>query len=654
MLDIMAPLGRRGMIALAFFFMPWVYANSDTRDSWLEVRSPDFIVCSNAGEKKAREVAREFEAIRSAYHQALPKLRLDLGKPIVILALKDENSMKMLLPAYWEQKGHVHPSGVYLHGEEKHYVALRTDAQGENPYHAVYHEYTHALMHVNFPPLPAWLDEGLAEFYGNTSISEKEFRMGAADRAHLLLLQQSKLIPVGVLLGIDHSSPYYNEQNRASLFYAESWALVHFLMVDPYARKEQLLWHFLQAWQQSGKQGEAARQTLGDLKRFGERIESYARQSAFYVVRLPSSAQANEKRYESRPMTRGESLALRGDFQLQTGHMLEARALLDEAIQQDPNLAEAHEVLGRYNLRQGDMQNAAKELQRARELNSKSFLTYYYGAILDLRQPGGAPEIWEKAEDSLEKAVALNPNFAPAYANLASLYLMRREAQDKALAAARRATELEPGIIAYSVTLGYVLMNMNRNEEARALAARLCAAAKTPAEVSEAKAFQENVEARLQVVARFPAPRGTQAVSESGMSSGRNEESLQTLESAGPGTAAAVKPPEQPAAASNVLRKPEPAVRDPVTNARTYEMTGKITALNCSLVPEVTLTLSLGFISMKLHSADLSKITVNDSARSAEAPAARCAAWTGRGAKMLYHLTPGQNFDGELTAIRFF
>jgi tetratricopeptide (TPR) repeat protein len=329
--------------------------------------------------------------------------------------------------------------------------------------------------------------------------------------------------------------------------------------------------------------------------------------------------------------------------------MLEARALLDEAIQQDPNLAEAHEVLGRYNLRQGNVEDATKELQRATELNSKSFLTYYYAAMLDLGQPGGTPENWEKAEASLEKAVALNPNFAPAYANLASLYLMSREAQDKALAAARRATELEPGTISYSVTLGYVLMNMNRNEEARALAARLCAAAKTPAEVSDARTFQESVEARLQVVAQFPAPKQTQAVSES---SGRNEESLQLQESAGPGTAATVKPPEEPAAAANPLRKHAPP--DAVTNARTYEMTGRITALNCSRAPEVTLTLSLGSISMRLHSADLSKITVNDSASSAEAPAARCAAWRGRGATMLYHLTSGQNFDGELTAIRFF
>jgi tetratricopeptide (TPR) repeat protein len=637
MLDIMAaerPVGRRGLIALAFLLIPSAYAHSESKDSWLEVRSPNFIVCSNAGEKKAREIAREFEAIRSAYHEALPKLRLDLGKPIVILAVKNEDSMKALLPGYWEQKGHVHPAGIYVRGEDKHYVALRTDAQGASPYHTVYHEYTHALMHVNFPPLPTWLDEGLAEFYANASIGAKEFRMGAADSAHLVLLQQSKLIPVDVLLEIDHRSPYYNEQDRASIFYAESWALVHFLMVDPYARKEQLLLHFLQAWQQRGNQREAARQTFGDLKRFSERIETHARQTAFYVIRLKSSVEDHEQTYQTRAISPGESLTLRGDFQLHTGRMSEARALLEEAMEREPNLAEAHEGLGHYYLWQHDLENAGNELQRATELNSKNFLTYYTSAMLNLQNGMGTPENLQQAEASLEKAVELNPKFAPAYANLASLYVMRREAQEKALAAALRATELEPGTMAYAVTLGYILMNMNRNEEARTLAARLSQAAQTPAEVSSAKAFQENVEARLRLPAQLAVSKETQA------------------EDSESGSTTALKPPEEPRTPSNLLRGPD--VPEPRMNARIYEMKGTITTLSCSPTSEVTVVLSAGLISMKLHSRDMSKITLNDHAPTAKSPAARCTAWRGRSAIMFYHLTPGGNFDGELTAIRFF
>jgi Tfp pilus assembly protein PilF len=400
---------------------------------------------------------------------------------------------------------------------------------------------------------------------------------------------------------------------------------------------------------------EAARQTFGDLKRFAERIESYARQSAFYAVRLKSSVQTNDKGYESRPLPAGESLALRGDFHMHMGRITEARAMLEEALQQDPNLAAAHEGLGNYYFRQHDVENAGKELQRATELNSKSYLTYYFAAMLNLQQPGGTPENWGGAEASLEKAIALNPNFAPAYANLASLYSMRREAQEKALSAARRASELEPGTIAYSVTLGYVLMNMNRNDEARALAARLVAAANTPAEISSAKAFQENVETRLRFQAQFPAPADTQMdESESGLAV-KNEadgKGMRATEPTNIRTAAAVNHGDVPRADTTIARKP--AVAEPVTSGRIYEMTGKITVLDCSRAPEVTLTLNLGFITMKLHSADLNKIGAKGPARNAKTPAAVCAMWKGRSAKMSYHLTPGQAFDGELTSVHFF
>src|SRR5271165_1457704 len=77
----------------------------DAKDVWLEVRSPHFVVASNAGEKQARQVAQQFEEIRGVFQTAFPKLRLDPGKPIIILAAKNENSMKALIPGFYEQKG---------------------------------------------------------------------------------------------------------------------------------------------------------------------------------------------------------------------------------------------------------------------------------------------------------------------------------------------------------------------------------------------------------------------------------------------------------------------------------------------------------------------------------------------------------------------
>jgi hypothetical protein len=39
-----------------------------SKDAWVEVRSPNFTVISNAGDKEARRVADQFEQFREVFH----------------------------------------------------------------------------------------------------------------------------------------------------------------------------------------------------------------------------------------------------------------------------------------------------------------------------------------------------------------------------------------------------------------------------------------------------------------------------------------------------------------------------------------------------------------------------------------------------------
>ena len=97
--------------------------------------------------------------------------------------------------------------------------------------------------------MPMWLAEGLAEFYGFTQIRESSVETGIPDREQLDMLRTHKLIPLNVLFTVDHSSSYYNESEKTSIFYAESWLLTHYLMIgNPEAHK--LLVKYLQALNQ--------------------------------------------------------------------------------------------------------------------------------------------------------------------------------------------------------------------------------------------------------------------------------------------------------------------------------------------------------------------------------------------------------------------
>src|SRR5580704_4801649 len=80
---------------------------------WVEVRSPNFVVVSNAGEGQARKTAIQFEQIRSLFRDSLPYVKQHASPLITIFAVKDEGSLQGLLPEDFAEKNHVHHSGMF-------------------------------------------------------------------------------------------------------------------------------------------------------------------------------------------------------------------------------------------------------------------------------------------------------------------------------------------------------------------------------------------------------------------------------------------------------------------------------------------------------------------------------------------------------------
>jgi hypothetical protein len=115
--------------------------SSDVRaaDPWIEVKSPNFTVISNAGERSTRKLVWQLEQMRSAMVALWSWAKPDLNKPLSVIVVKDENSMRALAPQYWEQRGSVRPASLWVTGPDQHYLVLRTDVQADdratiNPY----------------------------------------------------------------------------------------------------------------------------------------------------------------------------------------------------------------------------------------------------------------------------------------------------------------------------------------------------------------------------------------------------------------------------------------------------------------------------------------------------------------------------------------
>src|SRR6185436_6666608 len=86
-------------------------------------------------------------------------------------------------------------------------------------------------------PSPAWFNEGLAELYSTVAITNNGVVLGRPIHRHITSLKENTLLPLRLLFEVDYKSPYYNESHKQSIFYAESWALMHYLMVNKNAAR---------------------------------------------------------------------------------------------------------------------------------------------------------------------------------------------------------------------------------------------------------------------------------------------------------------------------------------------------------------------------------------------------------------------------------
>src|ERR1700674_246722 len=467
----------RSLLALCILLLCGRGATPDRADQWIEVRSPHFVVASEVGEKRARRIAQQFEQLRAVFHSSCPAFRADPGQPILIIAVKDEDAMKEWLPQYWQDKGQLHPSGLYSGQEDKHFVLLRMDSTEENPYHTICHEYAHALLYLNFRSLPLWLNEGLSEFLGNCSIGDKEVRVGEADRDHLRRLKESSLLPAEELLRVDKSSSYYNEQGRASIFDAEGWALVHYLLLDPAARKQEILQKFLAAWQESGDQTDAARGSLGDVPHFDAVLGNYASQPSVSMSTVATVQEVAADSYTEQSLSAAEVFVLHGDFFVHMDQAEPGHRLILQALQLAPNLGAAHEARGVYHYTESNYLDARREMGEAIRLGGASFMASFLRGKLLLDGSSFSEETLHTAQKDLETAVRQNPEYAPAFYWLSLVYSHSQKTQSQAIAAAARATELDPRQIAYLVNLGHLLLNNHREEEAGSVTEKVLKAA---------------------------------------------------------------------------------------------------------------------------------------------------------------------------------
>jgi hypothetical protein len=461
------------MSVARIFLKRWVFvlfaclSASAGEKTWVEVRSPHFRVISDGNDHDARRVAREFEQMRAVFSNGFPGFQLDSGAPLLVLAPRDESSMKALAPEFWKRKG-ARPAGFFRHGREKKFAVVQLDDVRPGAYQVVYHEYAHSLLHINFHWIPLWLDEGLADFYGSTRFEQSRILVGAPS-TRFQVLGSRPLIPVATLLAVNQGSPYYHDEDKIQMFYAEAWALTHCLIFGPDMGQGKKMNEFLALLQTGMEQTKSFQQVFGDPKDIDTKLGQYVSKFVLPTWFVKNPPQTDEKTFTVRTLAPAETSAELGGYHLWSHDLNDAKPLIEEALKADPKLPLAHENMGFVDFAEGKDEDAAHEFARAYELDDKQYLSLFYRTMLSPISQSDVPADQGAFRDALLNTIRLNKGFAPAYVELGRL-AVRQGNPAVALTIARKAEQLEPSRAGYHLLSGQILLRLGRGPEAAASA----------------------------------------------------------------------------------------------------------------------------------------------------------------------------------------
>ena len=596
---------------------------------WIEVHSTHFSVLTDGSEKRGREVALRMEQMRSVFGQLILKDKLKMPVPITVVALKSDKQYGLIAPAKQSMA-----AGFYVPGSDRVYIVLNLFEA--DPWQAVAHPLAHYLLNFNYPPAQGWFDEGLAEYFGSIHIGKQveiggdpelqpewhedifdEMRRDSKKPQSLTQLLSSPVwLSMADLFTMKHDSSGMREGTHNTLYYAQSWMVVHYLAnknkmpeVGTYFdlalnQKVPVEKAVVQAFDMSPEQMEQAVKTyFNTLSALGIALDQSKKPVGNPVdIQQPDHFaipfDADDIGIAVSPVKDEEARAVIDDVMARVPEHRD-QALHDlRQLTEDPKDNEAaHRGLAWDDIRQKRFDVAADELDKATELNPRDPWIWYYRSALKYQKAQATRQEMQGLANMMQdlRAVAdWYPELADAY-NMLAVARVEGGGFASALEAQRMATALAPRNLEYQFNLGQIYVAGKKWDLARDVFTRLkagpdrAAAAAAKQQLDDLETLQK-YGVRPQRAGESQAPAGAASTPSAGTSA--------------PAVAASSAEDEDADAA------PKPAPSKPGSTGPVQFLKGKIVSSDCSKTPEATVTILNGMTTYKMHASDYKSLLV--------------------------------------------
>lgn len=386
-------------------------------------------------------MAAEFDQFIHAIDQKFT-INEDFLRPLTVVLLNRDKDFAPYKPFRPDGKTS-DVAGFFGSRETWSVIGLSGGFAREETRRTIFHEGVHWFTDAKTSYIPLWLQEGLAEVFSTFRSTNGKARWGYTIPAHTAVLKANRLLPLQKLVTMSKMDPVFSEGDRSGIFYAESWAFVHFLIFEKSEDRLNRLNDYIQFVADGVPSDDAFVRVFGaTCESFESDFETYLRRGNFSV----SQSDPSRNDYESLAVEEASPAVVRialSRLALASGHLKLAKKHAKKAVDLDPENPGGHELLAWIAVQEGqtiltqrggiptvvmkeDWPNVDQILnhcKRAADLGSTDAWTYlllgyhcnFPGFLNDRTSDATA----RYAIDQYKHAITLRPNLLMPYRNLA-------------------------------------------------------------------------------------------------------------------------------------------------------------------------------------------------------------------------------------------
>jgi len=341
---------------------------------WNYYQSPNFELYSTNGDRDSRDVLEKMELLRAVFLDTF-KLTVRLPQPVTLYCFNVDDDFNSYMPVT-HRSDDVQYAGFCFGYTDRTVITLAPARNRAAASEVVYHEYIHHLFRVTEQTPAPWFNEGTAELFSTMQEVDDSLHLGQPSVGRVYELLQGQLMPFEELFAVTYDSPVFRDSTHSGIFYAQSWAFLHYCRYGVNGIPQEKLAAFLRAAsspkvQEKPEEFRAlCKDLLGyDYPQLLRVVRSYISDGRFAGRKVPRPPIAAKSSYQARAVTPEEMKVRLAELSLRVTQSAYANWFVRDQVSRQPDIR-LQELLGMVALRENQTESARAHWNQAVELGT--------------------------------------------------------------------------------------------------------------------------------------------------------------------------------------------------------------------------------------------------------------------------------------------